>query len=77
MGVTSSGLLDEERDATAASMSARESDSPDDTFTLSGEKSTAATALTGQDAAGSIVPQGSDQKSGQIWLSGPCVYTLP
>jgi hypothetical protein len=37
MGVTSSGLLDEERDAVAASMSARESDSPDDTLTESGE----------------------------------------
>jgi len=37
MGVTSSGLLDEERDATAASMSARESDSPDNTLTEAGE----------------------------------------
>jgi hypothetical protein len=37
MGVTSSGLLDEERDATASSMSARESDSPDNTLTESGE----------------------------------------
>ena len=77
MGVTSSGLLDEERDATASSMSARESDSPDNTLTLSGEKSTLATALTGQDAAGTIVKQGSDLKTGQIWLSGPCIYTLP
>ena len=37
MGVTSSGLLDEERDATAASMSARETDSPDNTLTEAGE----------------------------------------
>lgn len=37
MGVTSSGLLDEERDASAASMSAREVDSPDNTLTESGE----------------------------------------
>ena len=70
MGVTSSGLLDEERDNTDDSMSARESDSPDDTFTQSGELSAAATALVGADAAGSIVPQG-------VPLSGPCIYTLP
>ena len=37
MGVTSSGLLDEERDASADSMSAREVDSPDNTITESGE----------------------------------------
>jgi hypothetical protein len=37
MGVTSSGLLDEERDATADSMSARESDSPDNDIETSGE----------------------------------------
>jgi hypothetical protein len=37
MGVTSSGLLDEERDDTDDSMSAREADSPDDTLTESGE----------------------------------------
>jgi hypothetical protein len=37
MGVTSSGLLDEERDEAADSMSARESDSPDNTLTESGE----------------------------------------
>ena len=36
MGVTSSGLLDEERDASADSMSAREADSPDNTLTESG-----------------------------------------
>ena len=70
MGVTSSGLLDEERDNTDASMSARESDSPDNTLTVSGEKSAAATALIGSDAAGSIVPQG-------VPLVGPCIYTLP
>ena len=70
MGVTSSGLLDEERDATADSMSAREADSPDDTFTNSGEKSAEATALLGKDAAGSIVPQGMP-------LVGPTIYTLP
>jgi hypothetical protein len=37
MGVTSSGLLDEERDASAPSMSERESDSPDNTLTEAGE----------------------------------------
>lgn len=40
MGVTSSGLLDEERDATADSMSAREVDSPDNTLAQSGEDGT-------------------------------------
>ena len=37
MGVTSSGLLDEERDDADDSMSARESDSPAATLTEDGE----------------------------------------
>lgn len=40
MGVTSSGLLDEERDNTDNSMSERESDSPDNTLAQSGEDGT-------------------------------------
>jgi hypothetical protein len=67
MGVTSSGLLDEERDASAASMSAREVDSPDNTLTLSGELNAAATAYVGRDVAGSK----------WVCWEGPCVYTLP
>lgn len=40
MGVTSSGLLDEERDNTDDSMSAREVDSPDNTLSESQEDGT-------------------------------------
>ena len=67
MGVTSSGLLDEERDASAASMSLREIDSPDNTLTLSGELNAAATAVIGRDVAG----------TNWVNFRGPCIYTLP
>ena len=67
MGVTSSGLLDEERDNTDASMSARESDSPDNTLTDSGEKHLESSAILGRDAAGTP----------HVQARGPCIYYLP
>lgn len=63
MGVTSSGLLDEERDASADSTTEVE----DSTLTVSGELNAAASAVIGRDVAGTN------------WVNymGPCIYTLP
>ena len=66
MGVTSSGLLDEERDASAASMSQREVDSPDNTLVASGERNLAASVVIGRPVAGSL----------NVCWAGPCIYTL-
>lgn len=67
MGVTSSGLLDEERDASAASMSEREVDSPDNTMEASGERNEYASAIFSKTVAGTF----------QINFRGPCIYYLP
>lgn len=67
MGVTSSGLLDEERDATADSMSAREADSPDNTLRESGEYNSMASDMSGRDVAGTPL----------VNYRGPCIYLLP
>lgn len=67
MGVTSSGLLDEERDASADSMSAREVDSPDNTFIESGERDPYASGIFGKGVAGTF----------QVNFHGPCIYYLP
>jgi len=74
MGVTSSGLLDEERDAEEDSTTETY---PPETMSESGEVNAQATALIGSNVGGSVVEQGNDLKTGQIWLSGPCIYTLP
>lgn len=67
MGVTSSGLLDEERDASAASMSSTEAANPETTLTESGEINSVATAIIGRDVAGTPY----------VNYQGPCIYTLP
>lgn len=64
MGVTSSGLLDEERDAQASSTTETY---PPETFTESGERNAAASAVIGRDVAG----------TNWVNYKGPCIYTLP
>ena len=67
MGVTSSGLLDEERDASAASMSSTEAANPETTLTESGELNAQATSIIGRNVAGTPL----------VNFRGPCIYTLP
>ena len=64
MGGTSSGLLDEERDAGASSTN----EVADNSITASGEKNTAATVYVGI----------GQPQAGSKWVcwEGPCVYTL-
>ena len=63
MGVTSSGLLDEELVSGADSTN----EVADTTLTVSGEKNAAATAVIGRDVAG----------SNWVNFMGPCIYALP
>ena len=61
--ITSSGLLDEERDTSASSTN----EGTPQTFTESGELNMVATALIGRDVAGSP----------NVNFAGPCIYVLP
>ena len=63
MGVTSSGLLDEELVAGASSTN----EVADTTLTVSGEKNAEISAGVGYDAAGTP----------RVNWAGPCYYTLP
>jgi hypothetical protein len=67
MGVTSSGLLDEERDASAASMSQTESDNPENTLIESGEYNSMGSDMVGRGVAGTPL----------VCYRGPCIYLLP
>lgn len=62
MGVTSSGLLDEERDEGANSTV----EVADSTLVASGERNVASTAVIGRDVAG----------TNEVCFRGPCTYTL-
>jgi len=62
LGVTSSGLLDEERDAGADSTTEVE----DSTLVASGERNIAASVIIGRPVAGTP----------NVCWAGPCVYTL-
>jgi len=64
MGATSSGLLDEERDAEASTTTETY---PPETFTESGEKNVKASEIIGRDVAGTP----------NVCVRGPSVYTLP
>ena len=64
MGVTSSGLLDEERDAQASTTNETY---PAETLDGSGEKNAEMSTLFGYDVAGTP----------RVNWEGPCYYTLP
>jgi len=63
MPITSSGLLDEEREASASSTN----EGTPQTLTESGERNVVATAIIGRDVAGSP----------NVNRAGPCIYILP
>jgi len=67
MGVTSSGLLDEERDDATGTGSSTEIDSPDNTLRESGEYNSMASDMQGRDVAGTPL----------VNYRGPCIYKLP
>jgi len=67
MGVTSSGLLDEERDGSTGTGSATEIDAVDSTLIESGEYNSMASDMLGHQAAGTPL----------VNYRGPCIYTLP
>lgn len=67
MGVTSSGLLDEEITDGTGTGSATEIASPDSTLIESGEYNSMASDMLGHQAAGTPL----------VNYRGPCIYLLP
>lgn len=67
MGVTSSGLLDEEIVDATGTGSQTEIDSPDDTLMESGQNNSMASDMLGHAAAGTPL----------VNYRGPCIYYLP
>lgn len=67
MGVTSSGLLDEERDDSTGTGSATEIEAVDSTLQESGEYNSMASDMLGHAVAGTPL----------VNYRGPCIYTLP
>jgi hypothetical protein len=64
MGVTSSGLLDEERDDEASTTT---EEYPPETFIESGQRNPQASYIIGRDVAGTP----------NVCAKGPSIYTLP